>query len=774
MRTSPFTEEHEQLRAAVRGWVDDELTPNVPTWEQAGGFPEDVVRRAGELGFLGLSVPVEDGGQGGDHWATVVVLEELARACASLALTLAVQTDVIALRTVGTEDQRHRWLHPVLAGTAVLAIASTEPGGGSDPGAVTMTARPDGDGWVLDGTKAWVTNGGRADVVLVVARCHAGRTLFAVDAGTSGVQVTERIDSLGMRAADVAVLRFDGVHVAGDALIGLEGDADRVLAADLQRERLAAAVVAVASAGVELERAMAYARERQAFGRPIARFQAVAHRLVEMATAVEASRRQVYEAVARWSEDGQAAGDDRVALEVAAANLAAAGTAWQVVDDALQVHGGYGYSEEFPVERAWRDARAGRLTLGPDEVQRERIGELLAEDPGTVVAAPRRLFDDRHERVRAEARAFVDRDIVPNVDAWEADRDFPKELFRTVGAAGWFGAKFDPRWGGSGPDLLAEVCWLEELARAGSGGLAADLGATSQLAAVYLDRQGTDEQKQRWLVPSITGEAVGALAVTEPGAGSDVNGIRTRARRDGADWVLDGAKVFITNGAWCDHVVLAARTDPDAGHRGLTLFVVERGMPGFSSRRMGMLGWQTSHTGELALDGVHVPDGHRLGEVGGGFLAIMDNFAWERLTLALGAIVAAEESLRLAVAHAAERSVGGRRLLDHQVWRHRLADLATDILGARALTDHAVDLHVRDQSGEEVERPTVLRATAMAKLVTQRLAVEVADACLQVHGAAGYRRDRAPQRFLRDARLGPIGGGTDDIMRQIIAGTYGL
>jgi acyl-CoA dehydrogenase len=404
------------------------------------------------------------------------------------------------------------------------------------------------------------------------------------------------------------------------------------------------------------------------------------------------------------------------------------------------------------------------------------------------------MFREEHDAYREAARTFVQREIAPHVEDWEAARDFPKALFRTVGRAGFFGAKFDPRWGGSGPDLLAEVCWIEELARAGSGGVAADLGAHSQLAALYVDRQGTDEQRERWLVPSITGEAVGALGITEPGAGSDVNGITTRARRDGGDWVLDGAKVFITNGAWCDHVVVAAKTDPDADHTGMTLFVVERDMPGFTSRRMKMLGWRTSHTGELHFDGVRVPDANRLGEQGRGFYAIMQNFAWERLMMSLGAVVAADLALEDAIRYAQEREAFGRPVARFQVWRHRFADLATRIASARALTNHALRLTVaaedaaralaidsdrqRTQSGAPggaaPDPAEVLRATAMAKLVTQRLAFEVADECVQVHGGAGYLMEYRAQRHWRDARLGPIGGGTDDIMREINAGTYGL
>jgi acyl-CoA dehydrogenase len=396
------------------------------------------------------------------------------------------------------------------------------------------------------------------------------------------------------------------------------------------------------------------------------------------------------------------------------------------------------------------------------------------------------LYRDEHTAFRESARSFVDRELVPHVEDWERAEDFPRELFRTVGSAGFFGMKFTERWGGSGPDLLAQAVWIEELTRAGSGGLAADIGAHSDLAALYLAKAGDDEQLDRWLRPSIAGEIVGALGITEPGAGSDVAGISTRARRDGDGWVLDGAKVFITNGSWCDYVVVAAKVAPEDGastddpHGQITLFLVEATDAGFERRRMQMLGWRTSHTGELSFDGLRLADDRRLGPVGGGFAAIMGNFAWERLSMSLGAVVAAQEALDEAISFAREREAFGRPVASFQVWRHRFADLGTRIATGRALTEHALRLHVANEDALRAGEPSpvdaaeLIRVTSMAKLTTQRLAFDVADECVQVHGGAGYMMEYRAQRLWRDSRLGPIGGGTDEIMREIIAKTYGL
>ncbi len=391
------------------------------------------------------------------------------------------------------------------------------------------------------------------------------------------------------------------------------------------------------------------------------------------------------------------------------------------------------------------------------------------------------LFGEEHDQLRASARAFVDREIVPNVEAWERDEQVPRELFERVGDAGFLGLGFAPDVGGSGPDRLAQAVWIEELARALCGGVAADLGATSDLAATYIDAAGTEAQRERFLPPLLAGTRIGALAITEPGAGSDVAGITTRARRDGDGWILDGSKVFITNGARCDDVVVAAMVSPDDGapgddpHARLTLFLVSADADGFERRRLPMLGWRTSYTGELTFDGVRLDDGRRLGDIGAGFGHVMAAFAWERLAMSLGAVASAERTLELGIAYAQQREAFGRPIARFQVWKHRFADCRANIATGRALTYQALRLVVAQAERADAVDPTeVVRTVAMAKLATQRLAFEVADECLQVHGGAGYMMEYPIQRVWRDTRLGPIGGGTDQIMRGTIAKTLGL
>jgi alkylation response protein AidB-like acyl-CoA dehydrogenase len=376
------------------------------------------------------------------------------------------------------------------------------------------------------------------------------------------------------------------------------------------------------------------------------------------------------------------------------------------------------------------------------------------------------LFTPEHEALRAEVRSFVEKELRPHADEWEEQEAFPKELFLRLGELGYFGMKYGPEVGGSGPDYVAEAVITEEMVGVRSGGISAAFGAHKDLGLLYVANFGNADQHERWLRPGIEGRLVGALGVTEPDAGSDVAAMSTTAVRDGDDWVIDGSKVFITNGAWADFVVVAAKTDREAGHAGITLFVVEHGTEGFTQRRMQMLGWRTSQTGDLAFQAVRVPDSHRLGDVGSGFYAIMQNFAWERLSMSLGQVAGAQKTYEAAKQYGLDRHAFGRPVGKFQAWRHRFADMATRIEAGRAMTYNALRLYL------EGENP--IREVSMAKLYTSELAFKVADEAVQIHGGYGYMMEFPIQRAWRDARLGPIGGGTSQIMREIIGKTYGL
>jgi len=377
------------------------------------------------------------------------------------------------------------------------------------------------------------------------------------------------------------------------------------------------------------------------------------------------------------------------------------------------------------------------------------------------------LFTEAHDEMRAGVRRFVDRAIRPHVEEWETAGDFPaRELFRQAGQMGLFGAKYEEVYGGTGPDLVADAIITEELARCGSGGVAAALGAHKDLGPYYIYRFGTEQQRQRWLVAAVAGESIGALAVTEPGTGSDVGAIRTRAVHVGEGWRISGSKAFITNGPVADFIVVAAKTDPEAGRTGISLFVVEAGAPGLAVRRMETVGWRTSHTGELVLEDCYVPHEALLGQENKGFPQLMECFQWERIVMALGAVAAARQTLDLAVAYGRQRQAFGRPVAAFQTWRHRFAELATQIEAAQSLTYHALRKTVAGEGA--------VREVSMAKWYATELDWRVADEALQIHGGYGYMMEFPVQRAWRDSRLGPIGGGTTEIMKEIIGRSYDL
>jgi acyl-CoA dehydrogenase len=377
-------------------------------------------------------------------------------------------------------------------------------------------------------------------------------------------------------------------------------------------------------------------------------------------------------------------------------------------------------------------------------------------------------FGEEHEELRQTVSRFVAKEIAPHVDEWEAAREFPRELFVRCAELGFLGLKFPEELGGQGGTHLHDAVWVEELARSGgSGGVAAGLNAHASIAMPPIFNFGTEEQKRRWLVPGIAGEKIGALGITEPGAGSDVASIATTAKRHGDAYVVNGAKTFITNGVRADFLVCACKTREEGGHGGISFLVLESEMPGYEvSAKLEKMGWHSSDTGEISFTDVKVPAENLLGEENGGFKLIMANFAWERLLMAIGAVGAMQRLVETTVAYALDREAFGRPIGKFQAIRHQVAEMATLAETCRALTYNGLRLF---HEGRDC-----IQDVSMAKLLTQRAVLDIADQSLQIYGGYGYMREYGIERAVRDARLGPIGGGTDEIMKEIIGKTMGL
>lgn len=367
---------------------------------------------------------------------------------------------------------------------------------------------------------------------------------------------------------------------------------------------------------------------------------------------------------------------------------------------------------------------------------------------------------EEHAQLREQARRFAKTEIAPHAHAWEEAEEFPRELYGKLAETGLMGVAYPEAWGGGGGDISHALAISEELIVHGTSvGTVVGLGSHA-IALPPIVAFGTDAQKERFIRPVLAGEAIAALAISEPGCGSDVAAIATKAKRDGDHYVVDGAKTFITSGTRADFVTTAVRTGGE-GHGGISLLVIERGTPGFSvSKKLKKTGWWASDTAELSFDGCRVPVGNLIGEENAGFIPIMQNFVSERLALAGNCVAIAMLAYMESVSYAKERNAFGRPLTGFQVTRHKLAEMITRLSAARALL---ADLLVRFAEGTATPAQA-----AMTKNTATDMCSFVCDHAVQIHGGYGYMRETVVERLYRDARLYPIGGGTREIMNEII------
>lgn len=370
-------------------------------------------------------------------------------------------------------------------------------------------------------------------------------------------------------------------------------------------------------------------------------------------------------------------------------------------------------------------------------------------------------FTEEHDLFRDAVRGFFETEVAPHADAWEEARRIPREIWPKMAERGFLGILFPETYGGTAADIFYAVAFLEELPRSRMGGFAAAVTVQEFIATGAILRQGTEEQKQRYLVPSIEGRKVGAICISEPDTGSDVAAIRTSAVRDGDSFIVNGAKTWITNGVYGDFYVVAVKTDPGAGAQGISLLAFDSDLPGIRATKLKKMGWHSSDTAEIVFEDVRVPASSLVGRENMGFFYIMQTFALERISAAAtgvgGALLALEETKK----YMESRQAFGRPIAKFQALRHRLADLATEVEAARQLVYHTAWLY---QQGEPA-----IRESSMAKLYSSELANRVVDACVQMYGGFGYVEEYPMARFYRDARVGTIVAGTSEIMREIIA-----
>jgi alkylation response protein AidB-like acyl-CoA dehydrogenase len=382
------------------------------------------------------------------------------------------------------------------------------------------------------------------------------------------------------------------------------------------------------------------------------------------------------------------------------------------------------------------------------------------------------IFTDEHEDLRESMKSWVLKELTPHAEEYEENL-WPDSVLHRMAELGYVGLCFPEEYGGQGGDYYYSLVRAECLSYAASGGLGMGLAVHTDMVLPPIELLGTEDLKQRYLVPGIKGEKIACLAISEPGAGSDVAGIRTTARRDGDEFVINGSKTFITNGARADFILLVAKTDPDAGHDGITLFIVDlkddngEYVPGFTvTRTLEKLGMHASDTAELSFEDVRVPAENILGQEGKGFYHISWELQGERLVAASGSVAGAERLFEKTLEYAKEREAFGRPIGKFQAIRHKFAEMATKIEAAKQLTYATA---WRFNNGEYP-----VREITETKLYTSRIACEVADECIQIHGGYGYMKEYGIERAYRDVRLNRIGAGTDEIMLEVIGRSYGL
>ena len=370
-------------------------------------------------------------------------------------------------------------------------------------------------------------------------------------------------------------------------------------------------------------------------------------------------------------------------------------------------------------------------------------------------------FTEEHQLFRASFRDFLQKEVVPYIEQWEKSGTIDRFIWKKFGEMGFFGINYPTQYGGMNLDLFYTVIFLEELQKVKSSGFAAAMWAHVYLAMTHLNAEGSESIKQNYLTASISGDKIGALCITEPFGGSDVAGMRTTAVKSGDKYIINGSKTFITNGVYADYYIVAAKTQPELGNKGISVFLVDTNTPGISATKLDKLGWRASDTAEIAFDNVEIPISNLMGEPNKGFPYIMQHFASERLIMAINAHARAEYALDYTIEYMEQRQAFGTTINKFQALRHTLVEHATEVEHCKIFNYAAM---ARLNKGEYV-----VKEATMAKLKSTKVADEAIYSCLQMLGGYGYMEEYPLARLFRDSRLGPIGGGTSEIMKEILS-----
>lgn len=762
---SIFSEEHHQYRESVRRFIESEIEPFLKQWESAGQFDSGIFRKAGQAGLLCPHIPQKYGGGGGDVLHQIILQEEQGYSVMGAHLEAGLSTDLASyiIYRCGTEQQKHTWLPKCAAGETIVEVAVTEPSAGSDLSNVRTVAKREGSGYRISGSKLWISNGTILDMSPVL--CRVGGfdgpfAMFLVDSNAEGFSRGPNMETMARGSGSLSELFLDNVRVPADRLLGGEGGRG------LQQ---AMSVISLARAAMcarwlaQAERVFAstldFVRERKVFGQRVFDLQNTQFKLAELKARLDAARAFVDKYLLKVSTDALSI------TESSMLKLWVSETENAIIDECLQLHGGTGYMNAHPISKFYTSARVHRIYLGTSEIQKVQIGRSVdadlknQADPLSDDRDPR-VFKEEHKLFRRGVRRFFTDMVDPKSNEWSEQGFLPRELWKAAGSAGLLGLCVPPEFGGAGASLVFNVITSEELGYS-IGGNQIGSFITSDLAAHILVEHGTREQQQRWCPGIVKGEVIQAFGVTEAGAGSDVHNIRTVARKDGNDWLINGSKMYISNGTKADLVYLLCKTGTGSSRGDMSFFLVDTSLPGIERRRLKTMGYPAGDVAELFFDDLRVPAEALIGEEGRAFQIVTSTFAADRVQIAGRALGAAQLAYRLAAEFTADRQAFGQRVLDFQNSQFKLAEVKTELAVARSHLDEACLQLANGSLGLAMSAGVKLRLTEMEN--------RVVDECLQLFGGAGYMQEYPISRLYTGARLQRIYAGTSELQKVAIA-----
>jgi alkylation response protein AidB-like acyl-CoA dehydrogenase len=767
-----------EYRQLVYDFAEREIRPTAEKRDLEGSWDPALWQKMAGIGLLGLSVPQEYGGSGASCLMTAVAHEAFAEGSADGGLTLALGAHAIIgtmpIALLGTQEQKQKYLPKLTSGEWTAGLGLTEPGSGSDAaGSMRTYAVRKGDRYIINGSKMFITNGPIGDVFVCMAvtdkkKGAFGVSVFIVEKTFKGFSVGKKLNKMGMKTSTTSELIFEDMEVPVENMISEENSGFlRVGRATLEWERTVLVAAGLGSMNSLIKAGTLYAKQREQFGEPIIRFQAIQDKIARTRYKLDAARLLIYQSAMKKDRGLPAPIESSIAkLYTTESNVEAA-------YDIGQIFGGYCFIHEYPVERAYRDTRLSTLGAGTSEVMRSIISANMKE----------LWIDSDLEGNEKEAfnkfREFCQKEIAPHTAELDKKGEVPRSHFEKLYQVGYTTAMHEEAYGGSNSSYYYATHLQEALAEA-CGSTFFSVGASVGLFGLPLREHGTEAQKQKYLPEIIKGKKVGALGVTEPGAGSDVANIQTKAVFKNGKYYISGSKTYITNAPICDYVlVLAVAERPSTGSGpatkiGQTVFIVDAHAKGVSrGKPMDKLGLKGSPTGELFFDEVEVSEADILGRAGRGFAIIMSAFNRERLALAAYSVGVMAAAINHCRKYAKERKSFGKPIIKHQAVAFMISDMITKYEAARQLLhetawllDEAGDASHIEHNGERVE---LAARTASLKLMASTYAREVANLAVQVFGGAGYIEDYPVARLYRDIKLAEIGGGTSEIMKSIVA-----